>query len=34
MPITAFSSFSDGLAPSQRSRGHFTANINVEANAL
>ena len=30
MPITAFSSFTDGLAPHQRSREHFTADINLE----
>ena len=30
MPITAFSSFSDGLAANQRSRDHFTADINLE----
>ena len=30
MPITAFNSFTDGLAATQRSRGHFIANIDVE----
>lgn len=30
MPITAFSSFHDGLTPNQRSRDHFIANINVQ----
>ena len=30
MPITAFNSFSDGLAPNQRSRGHFIADIDLE----
>ena len=30
MPITAFNSFSDGLAPNQRSREHFIANIDLE----
>jgi hypothetical protein len=30
MPVTAFSSFVDGLDPSQRSRGHFVANIDLE----
>jgi len=30
MPITAFNSFNDGLAPNQRSRGHFIANIDLE----
>ena len=30
MPITAFNSFTDGLDPNQRSRGHFIANIKVD----
>ena len=30
MPITALSSFTDGLDSCRRSREHFTANINVE----
>ena len=30
MPITAFDSFTDGLAANQRSREHFVANINVD----
>lgn len=30
MPITSFSSFSDGLEPSRRSRGHFVANTSLE----
>lgn len=30
MPITTFNSFSDGLAPNQRTREHFTANLNLE----
>jgi 2,4'-dihydroxyacetophenone dioxygenase len=30
MPITAFNSFSDGLDPNQRNRGHFISNINVD----
>ena len=30
LPITAFNSFSDGLAPNQRSREHFIANIDLE----
>ncbi len=34
MPITAFNSFTDGLAPIQRSREHFIANINVEDERL
>ena len=29
MPITAFSSFTDGLEACQRNRGHFVANIDV-----
>jgi 2,4'-dihydroxyacetophenone dioxygenase len=34
MPITAFSNFTDGLDPNQRSREHFIANTNLEADAL
>jgi len=34
MPITTFNSFMDGLDPSRRSREHFIANINVEADRL
>jgi 2,4'-dihydroxyacetophenone dioxygenase len=30
LPITAFNSFGDGLAPNQRSREHFIANIDLE----
>jgi 2,4'-dihydroxyacetophenone dioxygenase len=30
LPITAFSSFSDGLAPNQRSREHCIADIDLE----
>jgi 2,4'-dihydroxyacetophenone dioxygenase len=30
MPITAFSSFTGGLTATQRSRGHFVANIDVD----
>ncbi len=30
MPITAFSNFTDGLDASQRNRGHFVANIDVD----
>ena len=30
MPITAFSSLTDGLGSNQRSREHFVANINVD----
>ena len=30
MPITAFSSFTDGLDPSRRSREHFITNIDLE----
>jgi len=30
LPITAFSSFTDGLDPSRRSREHFIANIDLE----
>ena len=30
MPITAFSSFTDGLDPSRRSREHLIANIDLE----
>src|SRR3982751_4624308 len=34
MPINAFNSFTDGLEPSQRSREHFTANINPDDDRL
>ncbi|MEY2520505.1 MAG: hypothetical protein QOF24_2264 [Verrucomicrobiota bacterium] len=34
MPITAFSSVTDGLDSNQRSREHFIANINVENDRL
>jgi 2,4'-dihydroxyacetophenone dioxygenase len=34
MPIQAFNSFSDGLQPQQRSRDHFTANIDVDNDRL
>ena len=30
MPITAFNSFTDGLDPNRRSRGHFITNVNLE----
>jgi quercetin dioxygenase-like cupin family protein len=30
MPINAFSSFTDGLDPSRRSREHFITNVNLE----
>src|SRR5881392_3339767 len=30
MPITAFSSFCDGLQADQRSRQHFVTNINLD----
>jgi len=30
VPITAFNSFSDGLAPNQRSREHFIANLDLQ----
>jgi hypothetical protein len=30
MPITAFSSFSDGLQPNQRSREHFITSTNLD----
>ena len=30
MPITSFSSFTDGLEPNRRDREHFVANINVD----
>jgi hypothetical protein len=30
MPINTFSSFSDGLAPDQKSREHFIADLNLE----
>jgi 2,4'-dihydroxyacetophenone dioxygenase len=29
LPITAFSSFTDGINPNQRNREHFVANINL-----
>jgi hypothetical protein len=32
MPITAFESFTDGLDSSQRRRGHFVANIDIDDN--
>jgi 2,4'-dihydroxyacetophenone dioxygenase len=34
MPITAFSSFSDGLKPNQRSREHFITNTNLNGDSL
>ena len=34
MPITAFSSFSDGLQPNQRSREHFITNTNLNDDNL
>ena len=34
MPITAFSSFTDGLDPNRRSREHFIANIDAEDDRL
>jgi hypothetical protein len=34
MPINAFSSFTDGLEPSRRSREHFITNINLEDERL
>src|SRR5437660_953726 len=34
MPITAFSSFTDGLDPNRRSREHFITNINLEDDRL
>src|SRR5687767_2631724 len=34
MPITAFSSFTDGLEPNRRSREHFIANIDIEDDRL
>ena len=34
MPITAFSSFTDGLDPNRRSREHFITNINLEDERL
>ena len=34
MPITAFSSFTDGLDPNRRSREHFITNINLENDRL
>jgi 2,4'-dihydroxyacetophenone dioxygenase len=30
MPITAFNSFTDGLAPSRRNREHFISNTNLD----
>src|SRR6476659_4510880 len=34
MPITSFSSFTDGLEPSRRSREHFITNVNLEDERL
>ena len=34
MPITAFSSFTDGLDPNRRNREHFIADINMEDDRL
>ena len=34
MPITAFNSFTDGLDPNQRDRGHFIANTELEDERL
>src|SRR5438876_11149575 len=34
MPITAFSSFADGLQPNQRSREHFITNTNLDDDNL
>jgi 2,4'-dihydroxyacetophenone dioxygenase len=34
MPITAFNSFTDGLDPNRRSREHFIANINLDADRM
>ena len=34
MPITEFSSFSDGLEPHQRGRGNFIANVEVDNERL
>ena len=34
MPITAFSSFTDGLDATQRSREHFITNLNLEDDRL
>src|SRR2546422_6748474 len=34
MPITAFNSFTDGLDPNRRNRGHFIANINLDDDRL
>lgn len=34
MPIAAFSSFNDGLAPDQRSRDHFIVNTDLENDRL
>ena len=34
MPIATFSSFTDGLDRSERSRDHFISNINLENDRL
>jgi hypothetical protein len=34
MPITAFNSFTDGLAPNQRNREHFITNTNLDDDRL
>jgi len=34
MPINAFSSFTDGLERSRRSREHFITNVNLEDERL
>jgi 2,4'-dihydroxyacetophenone dioxygenase len=34
MPITSFSSFTDGLEPTRRSREHFITNVNLEDERL
>jgi len=34
MPITEFSSFSDGLEPHQRGRGNFIANVEIDNERL
>jgi len=34
MPITAFSNFTDGLEPNQRSREHFITNTNLDDDRL
>ena len=34
MPITAFNSHTDGLAPNLRSRDHFITNINLDDDRL